>query len=196
MRNKAVFLDRDGTIIKEVDYLKNLEDLELIPGSAEAIGLLNKNSFKVIMATNQSGVARGYYDEHFVQEANKVLAQELEKHKAYIDGIYYCPHHPEVGDKKYKVECDCRKPRIAMFKQASDDFSLDLAGSYTVGDKAADILAGKKAGCKNVLVLTGYGLREKEKLVPDIKPDFVADDLLSAVNWILKDNKQSRDIQL
>ncbi len=188
MQNKAVFLDRDGTIIKEVDYLKNLEDIELIPGSAEAIGLLNKNSFKVIMATNQSGVARGYYDENFVQEANKVLAKELEKYEAYIDGIYYCPHHPEVGDEKYKVECDCRKPRTGMFNQASNDFSLDLAGSYSVGDKAADILAGKKAGCKNALVLTGYGSKARENLAPDIKPDFIADDLLSAVNWILKDD--------
>lgn len=185
MSHRAVFLDRDGTIDKEVDYLNSVDDLVLIPGAAEAIRMLNQNSIKVIIATNQAGIAKGYLSEKTVEEIHRELKRKLEEEGAFVDAIYYCPHHPDFGGVKYKVNCACRKPEPGMFKQAAAEHNLDLANSYSIGDKIDDLLAGKRVGGKTILVLTGYGNEEKQRLTTDNRPDYIADNLLSAVKWII-----------
>ena len=125
--NKAVFLDRDGVITKEPPYYAHkIDQLELIPKSAEAIRLLNESGFKVIVVSNQSGVARGYYEENDVENYNNAMKDELKKQGAYIDAMYYCPHYSETTIEKYKIDCECRKPKPGMLTQAEKDLNLNL----------------------------------------------------------------------
>jgi D,D-heptose 1,7-bisphosphate phosphatase len=181
----AVFLDRDGTINEEVGYLRNLEQLKLFPRSAAAIRMLNQRGIKVIVVTNQSGVARGYFGEDFVQEVHGSLQKQLCAEEAHIDAFYYCPHHPTEGLSPYRQVCACRKPEAGMLLQASRDLHIDLSRSYMVGDMMKDVQAGRKVATKGILVMTGYGTGEKtdEKLLLD----YVSPDLWAAVEWILKD---------
>jgi len=183
--SRAVFMDRDGTINEEVGYLSRLEQMKLFPRSAEAIRMLNGKGIKVVVVTNQSGVARGYFGEDFVFEAHAFLQEQLRQEKAFIDAFYYCPHHPTEGTLPYRQVCSCRKPEAGMLLQASRDLHIDLVRSYMVGDMMKDVKAGKKAGTKGILVKTGYGAGEKMDDIP--VPDYVAADLLDAVNWILED---------
>ena len=183
--SRAVFMDRDGTINEEVGYLSRLDQMKLFPRSAEAIRLLNREGIKVVVVTNQSGVARGYFGEDFVSEAHAFLQESLRREKAFIDAFYYCPHHPTEGAFPYRQACSCRKPEAGMLLRASRDLHIDLSRSYMVGDVMKDVRAGKKAGTKGILVKTGYGAGEKTD--EDPVPDYVAADLLDAVNWILED---------
>ena len=194
--NKAVFLDRDGVITKEPPYYAHrIDQLELIPKSAEAIRLLNESGFKVIVVSNQSGVARGYYQERDIKIYNKAMKKKLEEKNAYIDAIYYCPHHPEAIIEKYKIDCDCRKPKPGMLKRAKEDLDLNLKGSFLIGDKMSDIEAGYRAGCKTILVLTGQGNDELKKISKmDIKPNYISKDLFTAIQIIKKDNKTRKRI--
>lgn len=179
MTKKAVFLDRDGTINKEVNYLSEIEQLKVLPEVPSAIKLLNENGFLVIIITNQSGVARGFFTRDVLNEINEHLIGELSKEGAEIDGIFICPHHPDSG-------CDCRKPQPGLLKEAASQFELDLSSSYIIGDKYTDLKTGINSGCKTILVLTGYGKEEAEKIGQwDFEPDFVADDLFLAVKWII-----------
>ncbi len=148
MDNKAVFLDRDGTIAKDVHYCPRPEDFELLPSVPEAIKLLNENSFKVIVVTNQSGIARGYFTEETLAQIHQKMKDELAKYGARVDAIYHCPHHPDDG-------CECRKPKTALFLKAAGEHDIDLKSSYVVGDMQMDIDAGKSLDCKTVLVTTG-----------------------------------------
>ena len=182
---RAVFLDRDGTINEEVGYLSRLEQLKIFPSSAAAIRILNQRNIPVIVVTNQSGVARGYFKEDFVHEVHELLQKQLGIADAHIDAFYYCPHHPTEGHSPYLQICSCRKPEVGMLLQAARDLHLDLSRSYMVGDMMKDVLAGKKAGTKSILVMTGYGAGEKPD--EDLFPDYTAPDLLAAVDWILKD---------
>jgi len=193
--NKAVFLDRDGVITQEPPYYAHkIDQLELIPKSAEAIRLLNKNGFKVIVVSNQSGVARGYYQEKDIKIYNDEMKKKLEEKDAYIDAIYYCPHYPEVTIKEYRIDCDCRKPKPGMLKRAKKDLDLDLKCSFLIGDKITDIEAGYRAGCKTILVLTGQGNGELKKISEmDIKPNYISNDLYTAVQIINKSNKDIED---
>jgi histidinol-phosphate phosphatase family protein len=178
MTNRAVFLDRDGTINEEVNYLNKEDQVKILPGSAKAIKILNEHGYKVIIITNQSGVARGYLSIQKLEEINKHLKSELLKEGAIIDAIYYCPHHPDEG-------CDCRKPNTKLLERAAEDLDIDFTSSYIVGDKLNDLKTGKKVGCGTVLVLTGYGkteFKELEKL--DFKPNHIAENLYHAVLWI------------
>ena len=186
--NKAVFLDRDGVITKEPPYYAHrIDQLELIPKSAEAIRLLNKNEFKVIIVSNQSGVARGYYQEKDIEIYNKAMKKKLEEENACIDAIYYCPHYPEAVIDKYKVDCECRKPKPGMLKRAERDLNLDLKCSFLIGDKISDIEAGYRAGCKTILVLTGQGNDELKKISKmNIKPNYISKDLFTAIQIIKK----------
>ncbi len=189
--NKAVFLDRDGVITQEPPhYVHRIDQLKLIPKSAEAIKLLNENGFKVVVVSNQSGLARGYYQEKDVEIYNRAMKKELEKRGAYIDAIYYCPHHSEAKIEAYRIDCDCRKPKSGMLKQAEKDLNLDLKRSFLVGDKISDIEAGYRAGCKTILVLTGYGSDElKKNANMNIKPNYISKDLYTTsqiINKILK----------
>ena len=184
--NKAVFLDRDGVITKEPPYYAHkIDQLELIPKSAEAIRLLNKSGFKVIVVSNQAGVARGYYQEKDIEIYNREMEKKLEEENAHIDAIYYCPHHPDVAIEKYKINCDCRKPKPGMLKRAKKDLDLDLKCSFLVGDKISDIEAGYQAGCKTILVLTGQGNDELKKISEmNTKPNYISNDLFAAIQII------------
>ncbi|MBE0598091.1 MAG: D-glycero-beta-D-manno-heptose 1,7-bisphosphate 7-phosphatase [Desulfuromonadales bacterium] len=179
----AVFLDRDGTINVEKDYLHRVEDFEFISGVPEAIRRLNEAGFLVIVTTNQSGVARGYYPLAAVEALHRHLQAELAPYGASIDAFYICPHHPQAGVGEYRIECDCRKGRPGMLLQAATEHGIDLASSWMVGDKAADVEAGVAAGCRPLLVLTGYGRQESEGLPETAAPRLP--NLPEAVEYIL-----------
>lgn len=176
----AVFLDRDGTINVEKDYLYRIEQFEFTPGAVEAIRLLNQAGYLVVVVTNQSGVARGYYTEADVVTLHRYIDAVLASQGARVDAWYYCPHH-QAGNVPYNQECDCRKPMPGMLLQAAADHAIDLTRSWMVGDKSADIEAGLAAGCRPVLVMTGYGAETADAL-PSKVPCYP--DLLSAAQFI------------
>lgn len=187
MKEAAVFLDRDGTINEEVGYLDNLARLVIYPQAPEAIKVINDSGMKAIVATNQSGVARGYFAEAFVMEVHGAIQEALAKDQAHLDALYYCPHYPE-GRGIYRCSCQCRKPAPGMLLQAAQDMGLDLGRSYLVGDTEKDMAAAQAAGVKGVLVRTGYGRETEAGIVPgDGSPCHVAGDLLAAVVWIMQD---------
>lgn len=189
MMNIAVFMDRDGTINEERGYLKDPRDLSILPGAVDAIRLINENRIKAVVITNQSGVARGYFSEEMVEKVHLRLRDLLGGKGVYLDGIYYCPHHPEVGHPGYRKECNCRKPALGMLNLASTELEIDLSHSYVIGDKLTDIEPAYKVGAKGILVLTGYGKDQVKFLIEGSKrqPHYIARDILEAVNWILKD---------
>ena len=185
----AVFLDRDGVISEEVGYLSDLSQLQLIPEAAQAVHRLNAIGLKVIIITNQSGVARGYFSESQVREVHREMEKMLSAQRAQIDAIYYCPHHPEGTVGQYRRECDCRKPSPGMLAQAADEHGIDLTQSYLVGDKLTDVECAQRAGTRGILVLTGYGKDEEKKIhdASSAKPVFIAQNLLEAAQWIIED---------
>ncbi len=160
----AVFLDRDGTINVEKDYLHRSEDFAFIPGAPQAIRRLKAAGFLVIVVTNQSGVARGYFSLAAVEELHRHLQRQLALFGTGIDAFYSCPHHPQDGVGEYRIACTCRKGAPGMLLQAAAEHRIDLAASWMIGDKAADIEAGHSAGCTSLLVLTGYGEKESAKV--------------------------------
>lgn len=178
---RAVFLDRDGTINVEKDYLYQAKDFEFIPGAPEAIRLLNQAGILVIIVTNQSGVARGYYSEDDVENLHRHIASELEQYGAHVDAWFFCPHHPS-GRGSYALQCNCRKPLPGMLEEAAKLYEINLEDSTMIGDKMTDITAGQNAGCRTILVNTGYGSDEKQFIGPET---IVCDDLLSAVKYLL-----------
>ena len=157
VRKAAVFLDRDGTINEEVGYLDSLEKIRMIPEAFEAIRLINQSGMKAVVISNQSGVARGYFDEAFVETVHDRIQALLREHEARIDRFYYCPHHPTEGTGVYRTACTCRKPEAGLLLRASQEMGIELACSYMVGDMPKDIEAAGKAGAKGILVQTGYG---------------------------------------
>jgi D-glycero-D-manno-heptose 1,7-bisphosphate phosphatase len=185
---KAVFLDRDGTINEEVGYLSDLKQLRLIPGAARAIKRLNDAHFLVVLVTNQSGIARGYFTEAFVQETHVLLRKMLKEQGAHIDAVYYCPHHPKSGESAYTRMCECRKPGIGMIEQAVRDMHIDVRSSYVIGDKWSDVELGQRAGTRAILVSTGYKADDPGNKRPDRvrEPDLIASTLGDAADWILK----------
>ena len=186
---QAVFLDRDGVITQEPPYYAyQLSQLELILKSAEGIRLLNESGFLVVLVSNQSGIARGYYEEEDAARFNQALAQKLAEEGAHIDAIYICPHHPEAKIEKYRLECDCRKPKPGMLKMAEEALEIDLKQSFMIGDKSIDVEAGKRAGCKTVMVKTGYGVEELKS--KQIECNYVADDLYDAAEYILRQSNR------
>lgn len=185
----GVFMDRDGTVSKEIGYVNHADRFELLPRSGEAIKLLNEKGIKAMLATNQAGVARGYFPEERIKEVHEKLQNLLKAEAAYLDAIYYCKHHPDVGEGEYNKDCNCRKPEPGMLKQGAKEFDLDLTKSYMIGDKISDVEAAKQVNAKGILVLTGYGLGvyEYEQDSWTVQPDYVAEDLYDAVEWILTD---------
>ncbi len=182
----AVFLDRDGTIIKEVNYLSRLRDVELLPQAAEAITRLNRQQIPVILISNQSGIARGKFSESFVEETHHYLQEILSRKGAHLDDFFFCPHHPETGMDPYKKICNCRKPAPGLLYEAASRHLLDLTKSYVIGDKLIDVELALRVGGKGILVETGYGKSEKEKIdQSQIIPNLICADLNSAVSWIL-----------
>jgi D-glycero-D-manno-heptose 1,7-bisphosphate phosphatase len=180
---KAVFVDRDGTLNVEKDYLYRVADFEFIPGVPEAIRRLRQAGFLVIVVTNQSGVARGYFTPAEVDVLHRHIQNELKKSGTRIDGFYVCPHHPTEGVGEYRRQCDCRKGQPGMLLRAAAELHVDLAGSYMVGDKLADVEAGERAGCTPLLVMTGYGSTEVQKL--DGKRARCFTDFVEATGYVL-----------
>ncbi|MFC1903353.1 D-glycero-alpha-D-manno-heptose-1,7-bisphosphate 7-phosphatase [Chloroflexota bacterium] len=181
---KAVFLDRDGTIIEDTGYPHERSKIKFLPRVSEAIKLLNKNGFKVIVTTNQAGVARGYFTEETVREINSYIKESLARHGATIDKVYYCPHHVEGIIEEYRKECYCRKPNPGMIEAAINEFNIDAKSSFAIGDKISDIEAGHRAGCKAILLVGEGSLnKEEEGLAPDLP---AVTDLYEATEWIIK----------
>ena len=178
--NRAVFMDRDGTVSEEVGYMYHAGLYKPFSWTGDAIRQLNEAGFKAILITNQSGVERGYFEDSTVHEVHAMLRTELARWNARLDAIYYCPHKPETG-------CACRKPLPGMLLKAADDLDIDLSRSFMIGDRYLDVQTAHAAGVRSILVRTGDGVNEFEKYgtAPLAQPDYVADNLQDAVNAIL-----------
>ena len=170
---KAIFLDRDGTIVVDTGYVHKAEDFKLLPNVIKGLSKLRK--FMLFIVTNQSGIGRGVYNLEDFKKFNDRMINELYEHKIKIEKIYYCPHKPEDN-------CNCRKPKTMFLEDAKKMFNVDMEQSLVIGDQKADIELGKNGGCTTILVLTGNGNKTKN----EIKADFVAKDLLDAAKWIIK----------
>jgi D-glycero-D-manno-heptose 1,7-bisphosphate phosphatase len=184
----AVFLDRDGTLLEEAGYLDRLERLVFFPYAIDAVRLLNRAGYAVVIITNQSGVGRGMYPESFVGQSHDVMAARLREGGATIDGFYYCPHHHESSVEAYRKTCDCRKPGPGMLMMAARDLDLDLSRSFAVGDKWTDVQAGFAAGGRGILVRTGYGRASEAFPIAGVEPAAVADNVMGAVAWLLREH--------
>ncbi len=187
MKNLAVFLDRDGTINEEMGYINHLSRFVLLPRSAAAIRRLNEAGLKVVVVTNQSGAARGYFAPSLVEEVHARMKELLRAEGAWVDAIYACLHGPDQG-------CPCRKPKPGLIAQAARDLGLDLGRSYLVGDRYMDIQTAINGGVQGILVLTGYGRGEFEHQSGSwpVPPVYIADDLLDAAEWIIAEIKGRR----
>ena len=189
---RAVFIDRDGTISEEVGYVNHVSRYRVFPFAAEAVRGLHAAGWLAVLVTNQAGVARGYFAEEMIGQVHGVLAAELEKEGARLDAVYYCPHHPSVGEPPYRLDCDCRKPKPGLIHTAAREFGLDLARCWMVGDRYSDVELARNAGVRSAFVLTGYGRGELEYQSHAWKhqPDLVAENLLEAVRKIVEENDE------
>ena len=185
----AVFLDRDGTINEQMGYINHITRFIMLDRAAAAIRLLNEQGIPVVVVSNQSGLARGYFPESLIGEVHAKMNAALAEAGAHVDGIFYCPHHPEAKEERFRLACDCRKPKPGLFLQAARELDLDLARSYVVGDRWSDLKAAAAVQAKGVLVLTGYGRGDYEYIGPaqQVQPTHVAEDLYAAVEWIMQD---------
>ena len=192
MKKPAVFIDRDGTISEEVGYVNHPARFHVFPYSAEAIRKLNDNNWLAILVTNQAGVARGYFSEDVITTVHDQLNKELATQKARLDAIYYCAHHPTVGEPPYRLDCDCRKPKVGLIKRATTDFDIDLKSSWMIGDRYSDIELARNAGLRSAFVLSGYGRGEWEyqRSAWKLEPDLVCENLWEAVQSILSLNHE------
>ncbi|MCA1557006.1 MAG: HAD family hydrolase [Acidobacteria bacterium] len=191
MKRPAVFMDRDGTISEEVGYVNHTSRYRVFPFSAEAVRELNEHGWLAILVTNQAGVARGYFTEDLITEVHGALKRELERGGAHLDAIYYCAHHPTVGEPPFRLDCDCRKPRPGLIRRATEEFDIDLQKSWMIGDRYGDIVLAHNAGVRSAFVMTGYGRGEWEYQRPEWKhqPELVAENLLIAVKKIVMSNE-------
>jgi D-glycero-D-manno-heptose 1,7-bisphosphate phosphatase len=193
-KNRAVFLDRDGTLNRDVGYPPSYEVIEFYPASFEAVRRLNQAGFLTVVVTNQSGIGRGLIAEAELRLIHDRMREDFAAQGATIHGFYYCPHHPYSLDPQYKADCVCRKPRPEMGLRAARDLDIDTARSYMIGDKVEDILFGQNIGARSVLVLTGYGRESRIRLSDmDTKPAHIAETILEAVDWILDGEGPARD---
>ena len=185
--NRAVFIDRDGTLNEDIGYVSSREELSLFPWAAEAVRRINEAGWLAVVITNQSGIARGMYTEETLSSIHLEMIERLAEGCARVDAIYYCPHHPTIGNSQYKKICDCRKPQTGMLKRAAEEWNIDLTRSFVIGDKSSDIDLAENAGAHGVLVLTGYGretLNNRGRW--PCSPEIVAENLLEAVKSILE----------
>jgi D-glycero-D-manno-heptose 1,7-bisphosphate phosphatase len=182
----AVFLDRDGTMVHDVGYLSRLEDLQWFPWTIEAVRLLHRAGFLVCVTTNQSGIALGFCTDAFVRRVHEEMSAAIEAAGARIDGWFYCPHHPQAAIDALRTECECRKPRPGLVRQAQERFDIDLTRSFVIGDKSADVGLAEAVGARGILVRTGYGESELVRHNGHMPGSVhIATDLLAAVTWIL-----------
>ena len=181
----AVFLDRDGTLIEEVGYLDRPERVELYPWATAAVRALNRAGVRIVMVTNQSGIARGFFTEATLQRVHDRIAELLARGGAHIDAYYYCPHHPDGTVAALARACDCRKPGRALVDRAVESFGIAPARSFAVGDRWFDVALARTVGAKGVLVRTGYGAQEEQRPTAGVVPHVVVDNLVEAGSWIL-----------
>jgi D,D-heptose 1,7-bisphosphate phosphatase len=181
----AVFLDRDGTINVDAGYIDRLERLELYPFAIDAIRLFRRAGYLVVVITNQAGVAQGLYDEDFVETTARFLASQAERGNTQIDGHYYCPHSPDAVVERYRVDCECRKPKAGMAFRAAEELGIDLSRSVVIGDRWRDLAVARAVGARGILVKTGYGATEALRPPPGLSADAVCDDLIGAAVWLL-----------
>jgi len=188
MPRPAVFIDRDGTINEQMGYINHASRFILLPGTVEAIRLINESGYLAIVVSNQSGVARGYYPIELVEQVHEYMVSQLGRGGATVDGIFFCPHHPNGKVMEYSIACDCRKPNSGLIERACRQFDVDMDSSFVVGDQCKDIELAARCGVRGILVTTGYGRGEMEYVLPHSphRPVHVAEDLLRAVQWILK----------
>ena len=187
MPQRAVFLDRDGTINREASFLGRPSQLELEPAAPEGLKILQDAGFELIVVSNQSGVARGYFDEDAVKRVNKTLSRRLAKEGVRLERFYFCPHHPEGVVPEHARYCHCRKPQPGLLLKAAAEVGIDLKSSYSVGDSLRDLEAGRAAGTKAVLVMTGFGQEASREARPGAA-DYIARDLADAARWIVNDS--------
>lgn len=190
---RAIFVDRDGTLNEEVGYICSPEEFRLYDFAAESVRLINEAGWLAIVVTSQAGVARGMFTEEFLAQIHEDMKAQLERKGARVDAVYYCPHHPEIGSEIYRQNCDCRKPKPGMLYRAAEDFNLDLAECVVIGDRFRDYAMAQAVGGRGVLVLTGYGQEELASgndLVSAQPPDHVAENLLEAVRWVINNTPQ------
>jgi D-glycero-D-manno-heptose 1,7-bisphosphate phosphatase len=184
--NKAVFIDRDGTINEEMGYINHLSRFKIFDNVSKAIRLLNKAKFKIVIITNQSGVGQGYFNEEFLIKIHEHLILDMKNTGAHIDKIYYCPHHPDAGNSKYKLDCNCRKPKAGLIELAQAELGIDLSRSFIIGDSHVDVKLAQNAKLKSVLVLTGYGkglfAYHKTELLN--QPDLTFQDMYEAAQFM------------
>lgn len=181
MLNKAVFIDRDGTLIEDRGYICDFDQVEIFPFSFEAVKVINENGFKVIVITNQSSIARGICTEYQVQKLHNKMEELFRSKRAIINAFYYCPFYEHGVIEKYKKRDECRKPLPGMILKAAKDLNIDLSESFMIGDNIKDVIAGRKADCKTILVKTGNWSKTKKDLkLSKIKPDFISDNVLKA----------------
>src|SRR3954462_4121867 len=183
---RAVFLDRDGTLIEESGYLDRLDRLVFFPYSVDAVRLLNRAGFALVVVTNQAGIARGIVRESFVAEAHQHIVETLAAGGARVDGFCYCPPHPEGVVEPFRKVCDCRKPQPGLLRRAADDMQLDLKRSFVVGDRWHDVAAGQAVGARGVLVRPGLGRKDEARPHAGTVPDAIVDNLMEAAAWILQ----------
>lgn len=187
MGDIGIFLDRDGTINEELEFISDPENIVLIPGSVDAIREANQLGLKVFVITNQSGIARGLIKEEDLVRVHNKLVKLLNAENAHLDAIYFCPHHPDYGEPPYRTLCDCRKPNTGMLKQAEAEFNIDLKKSFIIGDRIIDIQTAHAAGAKSILVLTGYGKNQIEIVKSqNIYVDYIAENLHDAIQFVKK----------
>lgn len=195
MKRPAVFIDRDGTISEEVGYVNHPTRFRVFPYSSEAIRILNEAGWLAIVITNQAGVARGYFSEDVIHRIHDQLTRDLQNESARLDAIYYCAHHPSVGEPPYRLDCDCRKPKPGLIQQAAKDFDIDLTSSWMAGDRYSDIELARNAGLRSAFVLSGYGRGEWEYQSQrwEHQPDLVCENLLEAVKSIVDHDDGSKE---
>ncbi|MCK5231258.1 MAG: HAD family hydrolase [Desulfobulbaceae bacterium] len=185
----AVFLDRDGTINEQMGYINHETRFILLPRTGAAIRLLNEKKIPAVVVSNQSGLARGYFPESLLHKVHDKMHGLLDKEGAHLDGVYFCPHHPEAVVAEFRKKCDCRKPKPGLMIQAARELGLDLSRSYVVGDRWSDLKAAAECNAAGILVLTGYGRGDHKYIGPsqEIQPHYIAEDLLDAAEWIIRD---------
>jgi D,D-heptose 1,7-bisphosphate phosphatase len=184
-KRPAVFLDRDGTINVDAGYIDRLERLELYPFAIDAIRLFRRAGYLVVVITNQAGVAQGLYGEDFVETTARFLADRTKLGDTQIDGHYYCPHSPDAVVERYRVDCECRKPKAGMARRAAEELGIDLARSVVIGDRWRDLAVAQAVGARGIMVKTGYGATEALRPPPGMTADAVCDDLIGAAVWLL-----------
>ena len=190
--NKAAFFDRDGVINIDYGFVGQIENYDLIDGVPQALCLLRELGYYLVLVTNQSGIARGKYTESDFFKVTSFMQSNLSLYNACFDKVYFCPHHPHKGYDgeipELKIDCDCRKPRIGMLRKAAERFNIDLSQSWFIGDTTMDIQTGKNAGTKTMLVKTGEAGMDGKY---DVKPDYIAGNLLDAVKLILNEKERN-----